>query len=248
MNRPRVALLNAAHDPTDTTRNFRRELDAELVEFHAADGDLPDSHDYDGVPGSDATGGSSNERCEFDGVVVTGSRSSVYWDEDWIDPLVAYVADCHDAGVPVLGVCFGHQVVAAALGGRVDDMGEYEIGYRRVERVADDPLFDGIDETFTAFTTHSDAVVDLPPGAQLLAENDYGVHAFRLGESVGVQFHPEYDTETAADVTTRKDDLGDERKQDVLDGITPENYAAACEAKQLFANFTQSLVRPKAAD
>ncbi|MCD2203134.1 type 1 glutamine amidotransferase [Halobacterium sp. KA-6] len=229
MSRPRVALLNAAHDPTDTTRNFRRELDAELVEFHAADGDLPESHDYDGV-------------------VVTGSRSSVYWDEDWIDSLVAHVADCHDAGVPVLGICFGHQVVAAALGGRVDGMGEYEIGYRSVERVADDPLFDGIDETFTAFTTHSDAVVELPPGAQLLAENDYGVHAFRLGESVGVQFHPEYDTETAADVTTRKDDLGDERKQDVLDGITPENYAAACEAKRLFENFTQSLVQPKAAD
>mgnify|MGYP000365613726 CR=1 FL=1 len=229
MNRPRVALLNAAHDPTDTTRNFRRELDAELVEFHAADGDLPGDHD-------------------FDGVVVTGSRSSVYWDEEWIDALVAYVADCHDTGVPVLGVCFGHQVVAAALGGRVDDMGEYEIGYRSVERVADDPLFDGIGETFTAFTTHSDAVVELPPGARLLAENDYGVHAFRLGESVGVQFHPEYDTDTAASVTTRKDDLADERKREVLDGITAQNYAAACEAKRLFENFTQSLVPARAAD
>jgi len=229
MNRPRVALLNAAHDPTDTTRNFRRELDAELVEFHAADGDLPGDHD-------------------FDGVVVTGSRSSVYWDEKWIDALVAYVADCHDAGVPVLGVCFGHQVVAAALGGRVADMGEYEIGYRSVERVADDPLFDGVGETFTAFTTHSDAVVELPPGARLLAENDYGVHAFRLGESVGVQFHPEYDTDTAASVTTRKDDLADERKREVLDGITAQNYAAACEAKRLFENFTQSLVPARAAD
>jgi len=229
MNRPRVALLNAAHDPTDTTRNFRRELDAELVEFHAADGDLPSDHD-------------------FDGVVVTGSRSSVYWDEEWIDALVAYVADCHDAGVPVLGVCFGHQVVAAALGGRVADMGEYEIGYRSVERVADDPLFDGVGETFTAFTTHSDAVVELPPGARLLAENDYGVHAFRLGESVGVQFHPEYDTDTAESVTTRKDDLADERKREVLDGITAQNYAAACEAKRLFENFTQSLVPARAAD
>ncbi|MCG1004411.1 MULTISPECIES: type 1 glutamine amidotransferase [Halobacterium] len=248
MSRPRVALLNAAHDPTDTARNFRRELDADLVEFHAADGDLPDSHDFDGVSGSTATGGSSNEYFEFDGVVVTGSRSSVYWDEDWIRALVDYVADCHDAGVPVLGVCFGHQVVARALGGDVESMGEYEIGYRSVERVGDDPLFDGVDETFTVFTTHSDAVVELPPDAQLLAENDYGVHAFRLGESVGVQFHPEYDTETAADVTTRKDDLADERKQEVLDGITPANYAAACEAKRLFENFTQSLVQPKAAD
>ncbi|NIB98162.1 type 1 glutamine amidotransferase [Halobacterium sp. R2-5] len=229
MSRPRVALLNAAHDPADTTRNFRRELDAELVEFHVTDSDLPADHD-------------------FEGVVVTGSRSSVYWDEDWIDPLVAYVAGCHEAGVPVLGVCFGHQVVAAALGGDVDSMGEYEIGYRDVEQVADDPLFDGVDETFTAFTTHSDAVTELPRGAELLAENDYGVHAFRVGQSVGVQFHPEYDPETAESVTKRKNDLAPDRKEAVLEGITPENYSAACEAKQLFENFTQSLVEPKAAD
>lgn len=229
MSRPRVALLNASHDPTNTTRNFRRELDADLVEFDVNAGDLPD-------------------HVEFDGVVVTGSRSSVYWDEDWIDPLVAYVADCHDAGVPVLGVCFGHQVLAAALGGDVADMGEYEIGYREVERTADDPVFDGVGETFTVFTTHSDAVVDLPPGADLLAENEYGVHAFRAGQSVGVQFHPEYDQETAEHVTRQKDNLSPEREADVLAGIHDENYRAACEAKKLFENFTQSLVEPRAAD
>ena len=229
MSRPRVALLNAAHDPTDTTRNFRRELDADLAEFHVADGDLPD-------------------HTAFDGIVVTGSRSSVYWDDDWIPALVDYVADCHDAGLPVLGVCFGHQVLAEALGGEVADMGEYEIGYRDVQRTADDPLFDGLDETFTVFTTHSDAVVDLPAGAQLLAENDYGVHAFRAGQSIGVQFHPEYDRVTAERVTERKDGLADDRKADVFAGIHDESYAAACEAKQVFENFTQSLVELRAAD
>ncbi|MFB6271184.1 MAG: type 1 glutamine amidotransferase [Halobacterium sp.] len=229
MSRPRVALLNAAHDPTDTTRNFRRELDADLAEFHVTDGDLPDHAD-------------------FDGIVVTGSRSSVYWDDDWIPALVDYVADCHDAGVPVLGVCFGHQVLAEALGGSVDDMGEYEIGYRDVERTTDDPIFEGVSETFTAFTTHSDAVVDLPERAELLAENEYGVHAFRAGQSVGVQFHPEYDQATAERVTERKDDLDENRKAAVLDGIHDENYAAACEAKQVFENFTQSLAEPRAAD
>jgi GMP synthase (glutamine-hydrolysing) len=229
MSRPRVALLIASHDPTDTMRNFRRELDADLAEFHVFEGDVP-SH------------------CEFDGVVVTGSRSSVYWDEDWIPPLVDYAVDCHDAGVPVLGVCFGHQVLAAALGGDVADMGEYEIGYRDVERTADDPIFEGVGETFTAFTTHSDAVTELPPGAELLAENEYGVHAFRVDDSVGVQFHPEYDRATAERVTKRKDDLSTERESEVLAGIDDENYAAACETKQLFENFTQSLADPRPAD
>jgi GMP synthase (glutamine-hydrolysing) len=229
MSRPRVALLNAAHDPTDTTRNFRRELDADLAEFRVVDGDLP-------------------AHADFDGIVVTGSRSSVYWDDDWIPALVEYVADCHDAGVPVLGVCFGHQVLAEALGGGVADMGEYEIGYRAVRQTVDDPVFDGVDESFTVFTTHSDAVVDLPDSAQVVAENDYGVHAFRADQSVGLQFHPEYDRATAERVTERKDDLDDDRKAEVLAGIDDENYAAACEAKRVFENFTQSLVEPRAAD
>ena len=222
MDRPRLALLNAAHDPTDTTRNFRRELDADLVEFEAVEGDLP-------------------EHFEFDGIVVTGSRSSVYWDEEWIPPLLGYVKYAHEHGVPLLGVCFGHQILAEALGGGVGNIGEYEIGYREVTQTTESPLFADVPETFTAFTTHSDAVTELPPDAELLAENDYGVHAFRVGDAYGVQFHPEYDTGTAEKVTRRKDDLPTEREREVLDGITPENYDAACEAKRLFGNFTRQI-------
>jgi GMP synthase (glutamine-hydrolysing) len=230
MRRPRVALLNAAHDPEDTTRNFRRELDADLVEFHANSGELPESGCRD-----------------FDAVVVTGSRSSVYWDDDWIAPLVDYVADAHEAGVPVLGVCFGHQVLAEALGGTVEDMGAFELGYREVDRTGDDPVFAGVPETFTTFTTHGDAVTELPPGATLLAENDYGVHAFRVGDSVGVQFHPEYDNETAERIAREKD-VDEARREDVLAGITPEAYDAACETKRLFENFTSGLAPSAASD
>ncbi|QWC19824.1 type 1 glutamine amidotransferase [Halorubrum sp. 2020YC2] len=220
MTRLRFALLNAAHDGANTRRNFRREIDADLVEFDAVEGDLPD-------------------HTEFDGVVVTGSRSSVYWDEAWIPPLVDYVSEAAEAGVPVLGVCYGHQVLAEALGGRVAGMDGFEIGYNEIRAVRDDPLFDGIDDDFTAFTTHGDAVVELPPSATLLAENDRGVHAFRDGHCWGVQFHPEYDIETAREVTDgKRDRIGDARVDAVLESITPEAYDAACEAKALFDNFT----------
>ena len=213
-----MALLDASHGDTHTRRNFRRELDADLVEFDVTEGDRPDGF-------------------EFDAVVVTGSRASVYWDEGWIDPLTDYVAAAHDRGLPILGVCYGHQVIAEALGGRVEAMGEYEIGYREITRTAEDELLAGLPETFTAFTTHSDAVAELPPGAALLAENDYGIHAFRVGRAWGVQFHPEYDRETATDLTKRKD-LDEERIRSVLDGITAETYDAACRTKRLFDNFT----------
>ncbi|MES3160246.1 MAG: type 1 glutamine amidotransferase [Halorubrum sp.] len=219
MTRLRFALLNAAHDGANTRRNFRRELDADLAEFDAVGGHLP-------------------EHTEFDGVVVTGSRSSVYWDEPWIPPLIEYVAEAADAGVPVLGVCYGHQVLAEALGGRVAGMDGFEIGYNTVRRVREDPLFADIEESFTVFTTHGDTVVDLPPGATLLAENEHGVHAFRKGHCWGVQFHPEYDPKTAREVTEgKRDRLSDARIADVLAGINPEAYDDACEAKALFDNF-----------
>ena len=216
MSRPRIALLNAAHDGADNSRNFERELDADVVEFDVVDGDLPTDFG-------------------FDAGVVTGSRASVYWDEPWIADLQEWAGEAIDRGLPFLGVCFGHQLLADVCGGTVDAMGEYEIGYRTVEHRGS-RLFEGIDSEFTVFTTHSDSVVELPPGAELLAENDYGVHGFRKGDVYGVQFHPEYDTATAESVTRGKD-LDPERKQRVLEGIDPATYRRACAAKRLFENF-----------
>ena len=219
MNRLRIALLNAAHDGADTRRNFRREVDADLVEFHVTDGELPETFEYDGC-------------------IVTGSRASVYWDEPWIQDLKRWVGDAIETEMPFLGVCFGHQLLADVLGGSVEDMGEYEIGYREVRHDDSSPLFAGIDPEFTVFTTHSDRVGSLPPGAARIAENEYGVHGFRKGDVFGVQFHPEYDEATARSVTNGKDELSEERLEAVLDGIHDEHYAAACEAKTVFENFT----------
>ena len=219
MRRLRFGLLQAAHGNENTTRNFRRELDADLVEFDVNSGELP-------------------PHTEFDGLVVTGSRASVYWDDEWIEPLVEYVAEAAADGVPVLGVCYGHQVVAEALGGRVAGMDSFELGYNTVEQIDDDPLFVGLSEEFTVFTSHGDAVVELPPGAKLIARNEYGVHAFRREHCWGVQFHPEYDIKTAREIAeSKRERLGDEQVDRVLADISPEQYAAACEAKQLFDNF-----------
>jgi GMP synthase - Glutamine amidotransferase domain len=220
MKRTRIALLNAAHNSASTRRNFRRELDAELVEYDVNDGHLPDD-------------------VEFDAIVVTGSRSSVYWDDPWIQPLIDYVADAAARGTPVLGVCYGHQVLAEALGGRVAGMDDFELGYTEVRHRGDE-LFDGIDEEFTVFTSHGDAVVSLPDGAEMIAENEYGIHAFRNDHCWGVQFHPEYDTRTAAEVAEgKRDQVGDRQVDAVLEGITEENFQAACEAKTVFDNFVQ---------
>ncbi len=219
MRQLRIAVLNAAHEDANTTRNFRRELDASLVEFDVNGGEIP-------------------ETVDFDGAVVTGSRSSVYWDDEWILPVKEWVSEAIDADVPFLGICWGHQLLADVLGGTVADMGAYEIGYSEIEHTGSSRLFEGIDGEFTAFTSHSDEVAELPPGAEPLAENEYSNHGFNKGRVFGVQFHPEYDQKTARELVHRKE-LSDERRESVLGEITDENYQQACQAKLVFENFLE---------
>lgn len=219
MGQPRIALLNAAHAAADTRRNFRRELDADIVEFHCPSGELPGTFRYDGF-------------------VVTGSRASVYWDREWIGRLKEWVGDALEAGLPALGVCYGHQLLADVLGGSVESMGEYEIGYRTVEQDGQTRLLEGVSGDMTVFTTHSDHVQEAPPGATVFAKNEYGIHGFRKDRAFAVQFHPEYDMETAEAVTRGKDEeLPGERIEAVIDSINADTYEAACEAKALFDNF-----------
>ena len=212
----RIALLNASYDDSNTARNFRRELDGDLSVYSAVDRELPTSY-------------------EFDAMVVTGSRASVYEEEPWIADARDWVAGALDRGLPALGICWGHQLLADVLGGTVEPMGEYELGYRTVRHTGDD-VFEGVPETFTVFTTHSDAVTDLPPGADRIAENEYGIQGFRHGNVYGLQSHPEYDPRTAETVARGKD-LPEERIESVCAGITESAYDEATAAKRVFDNF-----------
>ncbi|GAA0532141.1 type 1 glutamine amidotransferase [Halorubrum ejinorense] len=219
---PALAVIDASVGDTPAESNLRRELDADLSVYKISDGEFPPS-----VSAAD---------WRFDGVVISGSQTSVYDDRDWIHEATEWVRRVHRSDVPILGICWGHQFLAQALGGRVADMGAYELGYERIERVGEDPLLEGVPETFTSFETHSDRVVELPAGAATLARNDNGVQAFRVGSTYGVQFHPEYDRETAVWVTEGKD-LPDERVRSVLNGISDESVEAARASKRIFDNF-----------
>ncbi|WP_254808030.1 type 1 glutamine amidotransferase [Natronosalvus amylolyticus] len=219
MTQMRIALLNAAYDGEETRRNFRRELDASLAEFDITDGELPETFAYDGV-------------------VVTGSRASVYWDEDWIEPAKDWARKAIDRGLPCLGICWGHQFLADVLGGTVDDMGEYEVGYSEIEHTGDSRLFEGIDRRFTAYTSHSDAVFELPPGATPIAENAYSNHGYRLEHVFGVQFHPEFDQATMHKLLTNKE-LEAETRERLLAELTDENHAKTRPSSLVFENFTE---------
>ena len=134
----------------------------------------------------------------FDAVLVTGSPWSVVEPAPWMDEAGAWLLEVARAR-PVLGVCFGHQLLAKALGAEVERRGR-EAGtceVRLTEAGRRDALFSGCPERLLVQATHEDHVARVPPGATLLAENDFSqVQAFGVGESIRcVQFHPEMDAE-----------------------------------------------------
>lgn len=136
----------------------------------------------------------------FDGVVVTGSLASLTAPEPWMDALGHWLLGAAER-VPVLGVCFGHQLIARALGGRVErNPRGPEAGTREVALTPEglrDPLFAGLPRRLAVQQSHFDHVPALPPGAVLLAGNDHTpVQAFAHGPRLrAVQFHPEFDAD-----------------------------------------------------
>jgi GMP synthase (glutamine-hydrolysing) len=133
----------------------------------------------------------------YAGILVTGSVKSVCDAEPWMEGLAILLGRAAEAGVPTLAVCFGCQILARALGGRVIVNPEgWEIGAAEIvltEAARRDPLFAGLPSPLPVLATHQDRVETLPPGAVLLAGNACTpIQAFRIGERAwGVQFHPE---------------------------------------------------------
>ncbi len=133
----------------------------------------------------------------YDGVLITGTTASVVKPEPWMEPLGKYLTRPDGSGPPVLAVCFGAQLAAAALGGRVvrNPLG-WEIGTIEVDLNAAgraDPLFEGLPSRIAVQSTHEDVIDGLPDPAALLAGNRMSeVQAFALGRRLrAVQFHPE---------------------------------------------------------
>ena len=146
----------------------------------------------------DARTGELPDLRRVDGVIVTGSAASVTECAPWMLDTQRRLAECVEAGVPVLGVCFGHQLLAQALGGEVQrNPRGREIGSVRFELTEDDAVLSPGDAAYDVNMTHVDAVVRLPPGAKVLGRTELDPYAaLRFAKRAwGVQFHPEMDAD-----------------------------------------------------
>jgi GMP synthase-like glutamine amidotransferase len=184
---------------------------------------VPDLRDYDAV----IFAGGEYRPEEFEELVFQAERERI---------LTAL-----DAGVPILGICLGHQLLAYWLGGEVK-RGRWEFGWIPVmvnEAGQVDPLLAGLGESFYAFLWHGDQVTRLPEGSRLLASTDTcPVQAYRLGNRPvwGVQFNPQYDPEIAEEVIRGSSWLPSQGYD--LDAMAAVGYREYEDvAERIFGNF-----------
>jgi GMP synthase-like glutamine amidotransferase len=130
-----------------------------------------------------------------DAYLTTGSRFSVYDDIDWIQALKNFVRQAYEANKPFAGVCFGHQILAEGLGGKVERAeAGWGVGVRNIEVIEGEAWMQPGQSNFKLQYMHRDQVLQLPENSVIIGRSDHcPVAMFRVGDSMlGIQAHPEF--------------------------------------------------------
>jgi len=160
-------------DYDDMCANFIREKGDEIVHYPVLDGVLP-----------------SNVR-ECDAWLVTGSRFGVYENHDWIPPLEDLIREAYAKGIKLVGICFGHQIIAQALGGKVI---KHDNGFGTGAMDYNWHLSDGEQQPIKLYAWHQDQVIEKSKDAEVIASSDFcKIAGLKYGEkALTVQAHPEF--------------------------------------------------------
>lgn len=198
----KIAILETGRPPGDLAARFggypamlERMLGQgfDYATFDVAAGELPD------------------DPKAHEAYLITGSPAGVYEDHQWIPPLLEFIRSAKDR--KMVGVCFGHQAMAEALGGRVEksDKG-WGVGLHRYSIGKVEPWMEPVDEIAVA-VSHQDQVVVQPPNTEIVASSaftPYAALAWSDRPAFSVQFHPEFSPDYAkALVERRRDRLAD---------------------------------------
>ena len=152
-------------------------------------------HDVSLSPFEVFNGELPNDPKEYDGYVISGSRASVYEDEQWIRDLEGFIRDTVGESVPVFGVCFGLQVMAQAFGGTVERAtGGWAGGVRTLDVSERRGWMADTTTAVSLIMSHEDQVVVLPTGASLLGSSDHCANFLVefTPRHIGIQGHPEF--------------------------------------------------------
>ena len=228
----RVLLVDAVERPAERPlaewfgRHLREGGDVELLTLPASSSDLQASAE------------------SASGIIISGSLRDAWADKPGVLDLLAFAQRLLVGRQPVLGVCFGHQLLGRALGGDVRrNPAGWEVGSPTVElnpAGAESPLFAAFPSHFVAIQSHRDAVLSLPAGAHVLATSaKTAVQAFSVEDRIyGVQFHPEMNGDILRDLwTERREKLRGAVDFDLDEALD----SAEADASGIFHNFVSIL-------
>ena len=165
--------------PFDTYVRFleRAKPEFEYENYLIAEGEFPDSPDA------------------CDAYLITGSPKGVYESDLWLATLKIFIQDSYTAGKKLIGICFGHQMIAYSLGGRAEKSEKgWGLGQKRFDLYTEKPWMTNFLEHPSLYFVHQDQVMALPPEAELLGGNEFCPNLFyTIGNQVlGIQGHPEF--------------------------------------------------------
>ncbi|MDE1958124.1 MAG: glutamine amidotransferase [Xanthomonadaceae bacterium] len=182
--------------------------------------------------------------------VITGSGAMVSERLPWSERCAGWIRDAMDADLPLFGVCYGHQLIAHALGGHVDYHPQgREIGTQAITLLSGascDPLLQRLHDGFAAHTTHEQSVLEPPRGARVLARSAHDAHQIlRYGpRALSTQFHPEFSVAAMQAYIHRRADVlrGEGRDVDALLATTRPTP----EARRLLRAFVRAALADSA--
>ena len=222
---PRIALLKA-----DDLREFLQQTYGNYqnlyYELLAREGYRFDYRVYDVVQGE------FPNASEVDGVLISGSRCGVYEDHEWIARLLEGIRTLYDARIPIVGICFGHQALAQALGGEVKKSEKgYGLGWQSWRIVKRTEWMSPPLDELRLYCIFQDQVMRLPPDAERVATNDFCPNGmFTIpGRAVGMQPHPEFHRDLMRDlVDFKRDAFTDEVIEEKIDQLSQPVDISTC--------------------
>ncbi len=137
------------------------------------------------------------------GVIISGSKEMVTEEAAWMKVTAAWIRSLVSKEIPILGICFGHQLLGYAFGGKVGyhpkgpEYGQCKIWI--VDQVEKDPIFHDFPKEFLGYVAHYQSILELPKDARVIATGNHeSYHGVKFGKYIwGVQFHPEFNSEIA---------------------------------------------------
>lgn len=210
--------VNWNKTPVDMYIRFFESVEApfEYEGYRVAQGQFPESPDV------------------CDAYLITGSPQGVYDSQPWIADLERFIQDSYQAGKKLVGICFGHQILAHALGGYAEksDKG-WGLGLHSIELRTRKPWMTDMPDQCSLYFVHQDQVMELPPGAELLGGNDFCPNLFYTidNKALGIQGHPEFTTEIMHEILEgREEKVGEEVHKNAVNSLdkgSPDNQIFA---------------------